>query len=52
LQEAGGGGFGDPRQRAIEAVLDDVRNGFVSVNGALEDYGVRVDATKGTATRC
>ena len=36
----GGGGFGDPRQRAPEAVLADVRRGFVSLERAREDYGV------------
>ena len=36
----GGGGFGDPRQRAPEAVLADVRRGFVSPERAREDYGV------------
>jgi N-methylhydantoinase B len=36
----GGGGFGDPRQRAPEAVLADVRRGFVSAERAREDYGV------------
>jgi N-methylhydantoinase B len=36
----GGGGFGDPRQRALEAVLADVRRGFVSLERAREDYGV------------
>ena len=36
----GGGGFGDPRQRAPEAVLADVRRGLVSPGRAREDYGV------------
>jgi N-methylhydantoinase B len=36
----GGGGFGDPRQRAAEAVLADVRRGFVSLELARDDYGV------------
>ena len=36
----GGGGFGDPRQRAPEAVLADVRRGFVSLERARDDYGV------------
>lgn len=41
--EAGGGGYGDPGERPPEKVLDDVKNGFVSVEGALRDYGVRVE---------
>ena len=36
----GGGGFGDPRERAPEAVLADVRRGFVSPERAREEYGV------------
>lgn len=38
----GGGGFGDPFAREPERVLDDVRNGYVSVAGAARDYGVVV----------
>jgi N-methylhydantoinase B len=36
----GGGGFGDPLSRPIEAVVADVRNGLVSEKGARDDYGV------------
>lgn len=36
----GGGGWGDPMQRNVLAVVEDVRNGFVSIDGAREDYGV------------
>jgi N-methylhydantoinase B len=36
----GGGGFGDPMKRPVEKVVDDIRNGLVSVNGARLDYGV------------
>jgi len=39
----GGGGWGDPRKRDPEKVLDDVRNGYVSVAGAKRDYGVIID---------
>jgi N-methylhydantoinase B len=39
----GGGGYGDPRERPPEEVLSDVRNGFVSVPKAREDYGVVID---------
>ena len=34
--EAGGGGFGDPRKRPLEKLLADVRNGDVTVKGALQ----------------
>ena len=37
---AGGGGYGDPYTRHPGAVLDDVRNGKVSMESAYEDYRV------------
>jgi N-methylhydantoinase B len=36
----GGGGYGDALERTIEHVADDVADGFVSIAGALTDYGV------------
>ncbi|ATJ81603.1 hydantoinase B/oxoprolinase family protein [Halomonas beimenensis] len=39
----GGGGYGDPLTRPVEEVLDDVRNGLVSREGARLDYGVVID---------
>ena len=36
----GGGGWGDPLDRDPQAVLDDVWDEYVSVEGALRDYGV------------
>lgn len=36
----GGGGWGDPLTRPVEAVLRDVRDEVVSVGGAARDYGV------------
>jgi N-methylhydantoinase B len=39
----GGGGVGDPFERDPAAVLADVRDGFVSVEAAREEYGVAVD---------
>ena len=51
VYEAGGGGFGDPRKRTIEAVVKDVKSGMVSVQGALIDYGVEVDMKSGTGVR-
>ena len=38
--EAGGGGFGDPRQRSRDAVRADVLDGFVSDDAARRVYGV------------
>jgi N-methylhydantoinase B len=39
---AGGGGYGDPFERPIALVLSDVLAGYVTVDGAREDYGVVV----------
>jgi N-methylhydantoinase B len=39
----GGGGYGNPRERPIEKVVSDVRNGLVSLRGAREDYGVVIE---------
>lgn len=39
---AGGGGWGDPRERSLEAVERDVRAGYISVQKAIEDYGVEI----------
>src|SRR5215467_6042854 len=36
----GGGGWGDPLEREPQAVLDDVIDEYVSVEGASRDYGV------------
>ena len=41
----GGGGWGDPLERDLEAVLDDVWDEYVSVEGALRDYGVVITGT-------
>ena len=50
-REAGGGGFGDPHQRPTDNVLDDVVNGFVTSDDALNRYGVKVDTVGRTALR-
>jgi N-methylhydantoinase B len=43
LQFAGGGGWGDPRQRAAERVRQDVICGYVSRQAARDDYGIALD---------
>ena len=43
LRSAGGGGWGDPLLRAPEAVLADVRLGYITVEDAREVYGVVVN---------
>ncbi|MEO1103096.1 MAG: hydantoinase B/oxoprolinase family protein [Pseudomonadota bacterium] len=42
LMSAGGGGYGDPFERPVDAVLADVRRGFVSETAAARDYGVAI----------
>ncbi|MDT3444664.1 MULTISPECIES: hydantoinase B/oxoprolinase family protein [unclassified Pseudofrankia] len=37
---SGGGGWGDPLERDEDAVLADFHDGYVSIDGAREDYGV------------
>lgn len=41
----GGGGHGNPKLREPAAVLEDVRDGYVSVEGALKHYAVVVSST-------
>ena len=38
--EAGGGGYGDPKERDRDRVRYDVANGFVSAEAARRDYGL------------
>jgi N-methylhydantoinase B len=38
----GGGGFGNPLEREPERVKVDVRDGYVTIEGAARDYGVVV----------
>jgi len=42
-QNPGGGGVGNPRERDVQKVLEDVKNGLVSIQSAWEEYGVRID---------
>ncbi|HEU5188093.1 MAG TPA: hydantoinase B/oxoprolinase family protein [Methylomirabilota bacterium] len=44
LETCGGGGWGDPLVREPERVKQDVARGLVTARGALEDYGVALDA--------
>ncbi|MCA3415101.1 MAG: hydantoinase B/oxoprolinase family protein [Roseomonas sp.] len=41
LESPGGGGWGDPAARPMEAIARDVRLGYVSAEAALRDYGKR-----------
>ena len=39
----GGCGVGDPYERDVNLVKEDVKNGFVSLESARKDYGVEID---------
>jgi N-methylhydantoinase B len=39
----GGGGYGNPREREPELVLEDVLNGYLSLEAAKREYGVAID---------
>lgn len=41
-ENPGGGGVGDARSRDTDKVRDDVKNGYVSVKAARQEYGVEV----------
>jgi N-methylhydantoinase B len=40
LLYAGGGGYGDPKQRDRDAVRADLRDGYISAEAAARDYGL------------
>ena len=48
LDTPGGGGYGDPQTRDPQAVLDDVRQGYVSREKAASDYGIVLIDKDGT----
>lgn len=39
LQSAGGGGYGDPRERDRTALANDLAEGYVTKDAAVKDYG-------------
>jgi N-methylhydantoinase B len=41
-----GGGYGEPLERDPDVVLGDVLDGYVSIRGARDDYGVVIDPEK------
>ncbi len=43
-RQAGGGGWGDPRERDPQAVARDVRNGKVLQDSARQEYGLNIDS--------
>ena len=42
MRACGGGGYGDPTRRDLDAVANDLRLGFVSPQAAAQIYGYRV----------
>jgi N-methylhydantoinase B len=43
IETTGGGGWGNPKQRAPEKVREDVLDGYVSIDAAREHYGVVIE---------
>ncbi len=43
VRTPGGGGCGNPLDRDLQLVLEDVLDGKVSIESAMEDYGVMID---------
>lgn len=43
LETPGGGGFGSPFKRPLDLVLSDLEKGYISVQTAINVYGVRMD---------
>jgi N-methylhydantoinase B len=46
IRTGSGGGYGDPRQRPRELVLEDFRNGLLSAERAREVYGTDPTRTR------
>jgi N-methylhydantoinase B/oxoprolinase/acetone carboxylase alpha subunit len=47
----GGAGYGNPLERPVADVLEDVKNGIVSIEHARRDYGVHIDPETGEGKR-
>lgn len=45
LHQAGGGGFGDPQKRKVDAIARDIDQGFLSEERAQSEYGLSRHAT-------
>ena len=51
LRSGGGGGFGVPHDRPMEDVAHDVKQGYVSVESARDNYRVEIDPETAEAKR-
>ncbi len=49
LETGGGGGWGPPAERSLDAIRRDLRRGYITPEGAEQDYGVRI--TQGEVSR-
>ena len=49
LRSGGGGGYGNPLDRKLEDVENDVRQGYTSSEAAHALYGVEIDSATGRA---
>ena len=43
FESTGGGGWGNPKRRTVEEVLDDVLDEYISLEAAEKHYGVVID---------
>ena len=46
VETGGGGGYGPPSERPRELLERDVRRGYVSVEAAERDYGLKIDVAR------
>jgi N-methylhydantoinase B len=50
IETGGGGGYGAPNGRALDAIALDLKRGYITPEAALSDYGVTIDSA-GTVAR-
>jgi N-methylhydantoinase B len=43
IDAPGGGGYGNPLERDVDMVVNDVKQGYVSIKSAKNNYGVVID---------
>jgi len=43
VETGGGGGYGPPSERSRELIERDLRRGYISVEAAERDYGVKIE---------
>ena len=43
FETPGGGGYGDPQNRDIKMIKEDIKQGYISKQAADQDYGVKLD---------